>query len=348
MRKPYFLGLVIAMLSSMAMADENLQFAQAQYEDISRYQYIEGVVEAVNQATVTAQTSGEVLEVNFDVDDYVEQGAVLVRLRNAEHQAASALAVAQLAEAEAYYKAAQSEHKRVKEVFAKQATSAANMDKVRADLEAAQARLNAARASTRQAATQQEYTVIFAPYSGVVTERHIQAGEVARPGVPIMSGMSLTHLRVVAHVSQTQINAVRAHKQALVLLGNEQGALPVEEIIIAPHAHPPSHTFKVRLNLAPDTPDLFPGMHVKVAFVLGQERILTVPVEAIAYRGEVRGVYVRGSDGKLRMRMVRLGARHDKQIEVLAGLSEGEAVALDPVQAAAVRKDLGGEQDGTR
>ena len=94
----------------------------------------------------------------------------------------------------------------------------------------------------------------------------------------------------------------------------------------------------MRLDLPRDTKSLFPGMFVKTGFVTGERRELAVPKGAVVHRSEVTGVYVVGDDGQVRFRQIRLGRALDDTYAVLAGLSEGERVALDPIAAGVVLK----------
>ena len=81
-------------------------------------------------------------------------------------------------------------------------------------------------------------------------------------------------------------------------------------------------------------------MLVKVAFEVGRRSRLAIPAKAVAYRSEVTGVYVLKADGTVELRQIRVGRETgDGMIEVLAGLSEGERVALDPIQAAVYLKN---------
>jgi multidrug efflux pump subunit AcrA (membrane-fusion protein) len=88
----------------------------------------------------------------------------------------------------------------------------------------------------------------------------------------------------------------------------------------------------VRVDLPEGSATLFPGMFVKVGFVVGETRRLLIPAEGIVRRSELSAVYVVGEE-RVELRQVRLGRRYDDDIEVLAGLDEGEQVALDPVRA---------------
>jgi hypothetical protein len=118
----------------------------------------------------------------------------------------------------------------------------------------------------------------------------------------------------------------------------EGGTLTADKITVFPYAELSSNTFKVRLDLPEGTKGLFPGMFVKTGFVTGEKRELVVPKAAVAYRSEVTGVYVLNGGGKLHFRQVRLGRDLDDVLVVLAGLTEGERVALDPIAAGAALK----------
>ena len=92
----------------------------------------------------------------------------------------------------------------------------------------------------------------------------------------------------------------------------------------------------MRIELDNGVQDLFPGMFVKVGFVIGnQAGVVSVPEKAVVVRSEVIGVYVINKEGQPSLRQVRLGRKLDNEnISILAGLDAGETIALDPVQAA--------------
>lgn len=329
------IGLGGSLAGTVFSAD--LETAVAERRLLAREQIYDGVVEAVKQGTVASQTSGRVQAVYFDVNDYVPKGAVIVRFRDKDQQAGWQAAQAGVKEAEVRVVEAEAEHTRIKEVFAKQVVSRAAYDKATAELDAAKQRLDAARARQAQAQEQLEHTVVRAPYSGIVVKRHIEVGETANSGQPLMSGFALDELRVVATVSQNDIQAVRASGRARVIFPSQNNrAVDASTLRIFPFADAQSHTYKVRVTLAPGQDGLLPGMFAKVVFVTGEEARLVIPDSALARRGEVDGVYVVGADGKLVLRQVRVGERlGEGLLEVLAGLDVGERVALDPVRAVA-------------
>ena len=122
----------------------------------------------------------------------------------------------------------------------------------------------------------------------------------------------------------------------------EEGRIAPEGITIFPFADAATNTFRVRLELPDGQFALYPGMFVKVAFVVGESRRLLIPTAALVRRSEVTGVYVVNADGSIRFRQVRVGNEFDARTEVLAGLAEGEEVALEPVQAGILVKSTVG------
>lgn len=304
---------------------------------------LDGVVEAVNQSTISAQTTGQVEQILFDVEDYVQKGAVIAVLKDTEQKARLAQAEANLKAASAQLADAQKEYERIKGVFEKKVVSKQDMDKAAASLKTARAQFEAAQANLQQAKEQHGYTQVRAPYTGIVTQRHMEVGEVAQPGAPIMSGISLDHLRVVVDVPQGMVPAVRRYQKAQVRQPGD-GWIDVESMTIFPFAEQGSNTFKVRLDLPEGAAGMFPGMYVKTAFVTGSEEALVVPDESVVFRSEVTGVYVVDDAGRVTLRHVRLG-RHlgDGTVAVLAGLSEGERVAVDTIAAGVTLKSLRGQ-----
>jgi len=296
-----------------------------------RERLLDGTVEAVNQATMSAQTAGRIAEVFFDVDDYVKSGEPIVRFTDVEQQSALRRAQAALAEARARQNQADEEFRRVTGLFEAESASKREYDQALAARDAARARVTAAESSVDAVEQQLEYTLVRAPYAGIVTERHVEAGEAVSVGQPLISGLSLETLRVVVDLPQQLATKVREYRKAYVL--TDEGRVEASNVTVFPYAHSASKTFRVRLQLPEGQFSLYPGMFVKVAFVTGESRRLLVPTSALLRRSEVTGVYVVDDDQQVRMRQVRVGGTFDHRTEILAGLREGERVAADPVDA---------------
>jgi RND family efflux transporter MFP subunit len=326
---------VSSLFACFQLPAADLETVSVSYTQIPRIYRLNGVVEAVNKTTVSAQISGQVEAMLFDVDDYVEKDQVIILINDKQPAARLEQAKAEIEEAGARVKEADEEYQRIKGVYEKQAVSKKTMDAAEAAMKAARARLKSARAGLEQAREQFDYTRVRAPYSGIVTERHIEVGESAEAGKKLMSGLSLEELRVNVDVPQNMINAVRT--AAEVAIETPKGnRVPVTNKTVFPFADPASHTFRVRLELKGDNLSLFPGMFVKAAFTTGEQGALIVPSASIVRRSEVTAVYVASADGRLSMRAIRKGRELDNGYTVvLAGLQQGETVIVDPIIAGA-------------
>lgn len=342
-------ALLAATSPPLAAAEPSLATVAVERVAVADELLFDGRVEAVNRGTVSAQTSGRVAELAVDVDDAVEAGAVILRLVDIEQRAALGQAEAQLAEARARHTAAADERKRVADVYQRKLVSKAELDRADAAARAAKARVDAAEAALLRAEEQLGYTVIRAPYAGIVTRRHIEVGEMANPGTPLISGISLDELRVSMEVPQRLMGAVRAARRVQLIADGAR--LDAGELLFFPYADPASGSFRVRVGLdgARDS-GLLPGMYVKVAVAHGEVQRLLIPAAAVLRRGELSAVYVVGDGGAVALRQLRLGpvsaSAAGQRVEVLAGLAVGERIALDPVAAGIALKSratAGGE-----
>jgi len=296
----------------------------------------DGTVEAVNQSTVSAQTAGRVAEIGYDVNDFVPKGTVIVRFTDTEQRAALRKATASLGEAQARLDEADKEFERVSAMFENETISKARFEQVKANRAAAAARLDAAQSGVTTAEEQLEYTVVRAPYAGIVAERFIEVGEVVKPGQPIMSGLSLQSLRVNVDIPQSMFKPIREIGKAFVYADGQR--IAADGLTFYPVADPITNTFTVRVNLPDGSATLFPGMFVKVGFVVGEARRLLVPERAVVRRSELTAVYIVKGE-QVMLRQVRLGRQYDKRIEILAGITLDEMVATDPVQAGIYLKE---------
>lgn len=294
----------------------------------------DGTVQAVNRATLSAQTSGRIVELPYDVNDYVPKGAVVARLTDVEQGAAARSAMAQVRSAQAAYRDAEAQYQRIAAVYARRLVSKAQYDQTRASADSAKAALDAARQNFRAAQQSQDYTVVRAPYAGIVTQRFVQVGEAVRPGQPLIAGISLNQLRVEAQVPQSDVAAIRRYARGWLVLDGGARRIEATRVIVFPYADPATHTFTVRLELPPADTSLNPGEVVRVAFMVGARPRLMIPESALLRRGEITGVYVVHGD-QVALRQIRLGHRFGGEVEVISGLVPGERIARDPLQAVA-------------
>ncbi len=297
-------------------------------EDVTQQRILNGEIEAVNKATVSAQTSGRVAKINYDVDDYVTKGSIIVEFTNTVQKSRLNQATAQMQAAKIAYEQAQKDYVRIKDVFAKKLVAKSQYDQALSNRNALKAQFEAAKAAVEAAQKQFDYTVISAPFDGIVTKRFVELGETINPGSPIMEGLSLSQLRVVTHIPEKIIMAVKNNPQAVVLFNDKE--IKTDKITVFPYAEESTRTFKTRLEINSDNVRLFPGMTVKVAFKVGEKKALLIPKNAIINRSELTLVYVKKADAKI-LRAIKLGSQYEDKVEVISGLNNGEQVLLNPL-----------------
>jgi len=183
-----------------AIAATELETATVKSQAVPIEHILDGVVEAVNEATLTAEIQGRIAEVLFDVGDVVPADGVIIRLRGTEQKAEVSKAEAQVVDARARVVESSRAFQRVESLYAQNAASAQALEQARAALEVSKASLSVAEAQLTKAEERAGYTVVRAPYGGIVTQRHVERGESVSPGQPLISGFLPDLLRVSVEV----------------------------------------------------------------------------------------------------------------------------------------------------
>ncbi|HEX4870524.1 MAG TPA: efflux RND transporter periplasmic adaptor subunit [Moraxellaceae bacterium] len=302
----------------------------------AREQQVDGVLEALNAATLSAQTSARIVALPVDVNDRVSAGQLVARLRDTEQRSGLDQAESALRMAQARMVEADKTYERIKEVYARRLVAAAQMDAATAEHDAARAALNAAQAARNRAAEQLAYTEVRAPFAGVVTSRPVQVGEAVMPGQPLLVVQAPGAMRAVVDVTQQMAEALRRSGKATIVLGDGR-RFDAAAVTVFPNADPATQTVRVRADLPANVNgNVFPGMAAKVVFAVGEAETIALPASALLQRGEITGVYIQEKTGHVAFRAVRTGRQlADGRIEILSGLGAGEQVAKDPRRAAA-------------
>jgi RND family efflux transporter MFP subunit len=311
----------------------------------------DGRIEAINQATVSAETRGRIEDIKVDIGDVVVTDTVLLTIVRTEQRAGLTQAEANVAEAKSNLAAETFEFQRIKDLFSREYIAKTEMDKANARLSAATAKLASAQAAINSAKEQLSYTEVRAPFAGIVSARYVEPGELVQPGTLLMSGYDPNALRVEVDVPQTIAQKVRKLLIARVIPMSGDtiiDAISPTKLILYPTADPVTSTVRVRLELSSKAKssnnqessgqkvNIFnPGEFVKVLFTVGETQRLLVPLSSVVYRSEVTAVYIL-HDGKPALRQIRPGAIFANQLEVLAGLRAGDIVAIDPIAAATI------------
>lgn len=332
--KQFFLTVAGALVSMCVIAQQPVTVEVTRGSSAASAVY-EGYIEAVTQTSIAAQVSGVIEQIAVSAGEQVRAGQVLLQIDAAHAKQQQAAMTAQVDAVRAELHALTQELQRQKQLFARNYISKAALERVQAQQQAAAAQLKAQQAQAQAAQVTTDFFIIRAPYDAVVIDVPAMQGDMAMPGMPLLSLFDPKLLRAsvavpVAAAEQAQLSA--KDTTALRVL-HEQRALTVENIQVLPTADRATHTLRLRIGVANEKGDLFPGQHVKVmlphAATAEQDQRLFIPKAAVLQRAELTAVYVLSEQGKPLLRQVRLGVADNERVEVRSGLAVGERVLLD-------------------
>lgn len=311
-----------------------------------------GTVRARTVAVISAKVMGYAREVRFQVGERVRAGQPLVTLEARDLEAGARRAAAGVEEARAavpeadngvaaanaQLELAQVTFKRMSDLFAKKSISNQEYDEAHARLKAAQAGHQMAIAKRRQldakitqaseerhsAEIMRGYAQIAAPFSGVITARSVEPGNLATPGAPLATIEREGNYRLEAQVEESRAGAIRAGHAVTVEI--EAFGRPIQARVseVAPAVDAASRSYTVKIDL-PASPQLRSGMFGRALFTVGARPALAVPAAAVIDRGQLQSVMV-ADNGVARTRLITTGQRQRDRVEVLSGLTPGEKV----------------------
>ncbi len=276
---------------------------------------VTGQVAPIFQATLSSRIQGTIDRLLVRDGSRVSKGQLLIQLDSRDLQAELARANAEVDNAKAHLD-------RMNQLYAQDAVS-------KQEMENATRGYRVAEASRKSVEAQLSYTTVRAPFGGVITEKKVEAGELASPGQPLLKMEDPWRLRLEATVAEGDLKSVsRGDKIRVVVDALEGQALVGTVSQILPAGDPQTHTFMVKVDL-PKTVGLKAGMFGRLPLDKGLTQTILVPSTAVVERGELTSLFVVGEDRIARLRWVKLGRHFEGQVEILSGLKEGERVLTD-------------------
>jgi membrane fusion protein (multidrug efflux system) len=299
---------------------------------------LSGSLTPLAQATVKSKVSGVVLATTVQEGMTVKAGQVIARMDDAEARARAAQQGAMLADANARLALAKKNQANSAALLQQKYIAQNAYDTTSNAVDLAQAAVDAARAQLDLARIALADTVIRAPLSGVVSKRHVQAGEKLSPDSPVFSIVDLQHLTLDAQVPASDIPRIRVGQEVQFRVdGFGQQSFAGKVVRINPSTEAGSRAMLVYIGV--DNPDglLRAGMFAKGAVTTEKsEARALLPLTAVRQgEGKLRGqdVVYRIDGGKVVAQPVKLGLRNQDEgvVEALDGIQAGATVLALPL-----------------
>jgi RND family efflux transporter MFP subunit len=294
-------------------AATSVKVSTIQIEKATSYTEIMGTVQAAEKAVIAARISGHITGLPVVPGSKVNKGDLLVKINAGEISDQLLQAKAQLAQTE---RNLERERNLLKKNASTPETVKALEDTQRIAL-----------ASVREVQTMLDYATITAPFSGTITRKNANIGDLAVPGKPLLEIENAMRLQVVSDIPESMILKIQVGDDIPVSIpaAGFSSNCKVEEI--SPAADPQSRTAPIKLTL-PAEPNLRSGQFGRLSLPEGTTDAIFVPRIAVLPYGQMERVFI-VQDGKARLRLVRTGSAANGKVEVLSGLAPGDAVVVE-------------------
>lgn len=287
-----------------------------------------GKIQAKNSADLSTRMMGYVNKVHVNVGDQVRKGQLLVSINNDDLQAKKAQVNAGITEATAAFNNAQKDYNRFKNLFASNSASQKEMDDITANFEMAKARLEAANQMKNEIIAQFTYSNISAPFNGIITSKNIKVGDMANPGMPLISIETPGVFEVIAMVPETEISSIKTGITVDVLVKSINKTFKGKVTEVSTSAKNTGGQYLVKIDLDKTEANILSGMFATVQFPVERKAataMVLVPTDAIVKNGQLSGIYTVSQSNTALLRWLRLGRTFGNQVEVLSGLNTDEA-----------------------
>ncbi len=273
-------------------------------------------VASAREVELATRASGIVRQVRVDVGDPVRTGELLVAIESGDVGASVTAAEAEARLARRYYD-------RIESLERDGAATSQELDEARAGLAAADARL-------QNAKTQLSYVRLTAPVSAVVTERHVDPGDLVVPGQVALALSAPDDVKIVADLPAAAAGRVVLGDFATVANVDSKNRWAVTITSVVPVLEKTTRRFRVQAEFKGDIDPPPPGSYVRLEVADAETKTVWIPTDAVVSRGQLRGVFTVEND-TLRLRWVRLGRARADAVELLAGLDTETLVVRRPV-----------------
>ena len=333
--------LVLVLISVSACGTKSSETTEAQSKDVAcktgqasiqtvpQTVTATGGLEADKSIMISTRMMGWIRKVHVVENQIVSKGDRLISIDDSDLRAKKAQAEAGITEAKAVLTNAERMAARFEKLYEEKSVSRQQLDDVLTGRDRAAAGVAMANAGLQEINVHLSYLDIVAPADGVIARKMVEEGNMANPGMPLLSLESTDRMKVVAHLGEKDISMVKPGDEVeinITSLSNAQFTASLDRVIQS--ANPGSRTYDIETYLDNSDGRFKSGMFARVTVSVGTRQAILVPSEAIIKRGQLTGVWIIDSENIIHLRWIRLGHPIGQQMEVLSGLGGSETVVL--------------------
>lgn len=297
------------------------------YQNVDEKYVSTGTLITDDRVDIASRMMGFIKDMRVKEGDRVSKDQLLLTIDPTEIEARLVEANARLSQAKAHEAEARIDFDRFKKLFEKKLVAANLFTKAELGLQLASQEHQAAKATVERIKIEKQYAELKSPVSGIVINRHKQAGDIAIPGTAILTIEDPDNIVLKTYIKEDLANDVVIGKEALISVDaiNKQIKGIVTQVVPATDAA--THSFMVKIT-PEDTKNLRTGMFARAEFIVGFKQAIVIPAAAIHSRADIPGVYIVDDQDLAHFRMIRTGRILEDAIEVVSGLHNGDRIVI--------------------
>lgn len=291
-----------------------------------------GQVEAAETANISTRVMGYITKINVKVGDHVQKGQLLATINNDDMMAKKAQAEAMVNLAQSAFANAEKDFQRFTELHKQRSASDKELENITLQYNSAKAQVETARQMRNEVNAMLAYTNLTAPFNGVVTQKLMDAGSIANPGMPLLVLEQSSGFRVRASVTESDIDKIKQGTSVKILVKSTGKELTGKVTEISQSSQFTGGQYQIKINISnSEQSGIYTGMYVNI-FIPVNESVTAgnqtgsplIPVASLINRDQLTGIYTISDNQTALLRWVRLGKTVGNEVEVLSGLSVNE------------------------
>jgi len=287
---------------------------------------LSGQLRSRETATLSTRVMGFVSSVKVKPGDRVQKGQLLITINSDDMLAKRAQALAMISEAEAALKDAQKDYERFEELYKQQSATAKEFENATLRYNSVKAKAEAARQARNEVDAMLAYTSIVAPFSGVITQKNIDEGNMASPGMPLLAIEELNNYEISTFAAEREVATLKVGMIADVTVKStgKKIAGTVSEVSLSSQLS--GGQFQIKVAIPTDqSVGLYSGSYVNVSIPFKGSNVqgLFVPASAIIHNGQLSGLYTI-NDNSAHLRWLKVGETQGDEVEILSGIGPDE------------------------
>jgi RND family efflux transporter MFP subunit len=290
-----------------------------------------GTLQGFVQSPIAARANGYLKRWTKDIGSTVVKGELLAEIEAPEIDQQLSQAMAARDQAASNLALAKSTAERWEGLRKKDVVSQQDLEERRSAVSQSQANLAAAEANFQRLRQLEDFKRVVAPFSGVITRRNVDVGDLIDSSRPLFTLSQTDPLRVFISVPQAYAQLIKAGQQVVVTQAELAGQRFAGQVArTAASIDAATRTMQVEVALPNHSGSLLPGAYVQVSLPLQMSKSLVAPTNTLIFRGNGTNVALVNPQGLITLRKVKVGRNYGADFEVLEGISESDRLVLNP------------------